>query len=389
MELKFELALIKDLIEKKIHPEKIVTNDVMEAFFEEVKTVFVHEVERIENQLREAMMNIESETQKKEYVLHHQVNTVRLADKVYDYLMPKDRNGLYQLTVATTADNMYKQIFICLEGLLQFMENDFPDHFDKRVKVPEAYRWLLENDVREKITTLKRELKETGVEEGLTEVACMPLADLLVSEREISYSTYQFLKTLFKKLSSFPHLHTINNATERFLRMLWRINYNSVWLYNYSVVEYDRTVKASSTSNEAIHYLQLEEKMLKQVAVRTDVAFRQQQPAIITLLLGWISEELKLLKEEQAETKLLKKWGKIVTILSVEELGYGCRLLHNKGLFPEIEESELLEIAAASFITPKSKDISADSIKNKSGKPGAKSKERVKGYLYEMARMVR
>lgn len=285
MALKFELVLLKDIIKKKILPEKVVTKEVIEGFFAEVIDVFLYEAERIENQLRESMMNIESETQKKEYILHHQVNTARLADKVYGYLMPKDWNSLYKMSEAATADNMYRQTFICLEGLLHFMEKDFPDHFDKRVNVAEAHWWLLEMEVREQLTHLKKQLKDTGVEEGLIEVACMPLGDLLVSERVISYHAFKFLRLLLKKLFSFPQFNTTKSATERFLKMLWRINYNSAWLYNYSVVEYDKTVKEAGSVSDAIQYLQQQEKMLKQVTLRTDVAFRCNQPAITIQLL--------------------------------------------------------------------------------------------------------
>lgn len=71
MALKFELALLKDIIEKKIPLEIIAGKDVIDGFFAETRDVCIHETERIENHLREAMMNIESETKKKEYFLQH------------------------------------------------------------------------------------------------------------------------------------------------------------------------------------------------------------------------------------------------------------------------------------------------------------------------------
>lgn len=389
MALKYELAMLKDIVEKKLDPKMVVQLEMEENSFREMRAAIKAEKERIEDCIREAMLNIKKEHQKKEYILQHHVNVVKIADKVFGYLIPKDRRALYVMSNTFTVDNLYRKVFICLEQLLEFLENDFPDHFDKRVRMPEAKRWLLELEMKEKLQGIKRELKNAGIEDSLVEVACMPLADLLVSEREINYLLYQFLKTLFKKLSSFCHLTANKSVTEKFLRMLWRMNYNSVWVYNYCVVEYDRTVKDAGSITDAIQYLQRQEMMLKQIVVRTDIAFRCDQPSITNQLLGWITEELKLLKDEQAQVKLNKKWAKITTILSVEELGYGCRLLHEQGLFPAIEIGELMELTAERFATPKSKEISLDSIMNKSAKPGPNSKQRVKGYLYETARRVR
>lgn len=388
MALNYELTTLHNIVEKKIDPRIIATKNIDEGFYKAVQEQTTNEVERIKFVLRERMMNIKKEHQKKEYILQHQVNIVRLADKVYEYLLPKNKNALYTGSKVFEPANVYKDVFIAIEQLLQFVAEDFPVYFDKSMKVPETWRWLLELEVEDKLQHIRNDLKNHGVDENLIEVACMPLASVLTGG-DMSYEAHDFLQLFLKKVSNFHNADTCRNATEKFLKVLWRINFNSVWLYNYSVVEYDRFIKDSKTVSEAICFLQMQEKILKQIPARTDIAYRTEQPSIVVMLQGWIREELLLLREEQAQVKLMKKLGKIMTVLSVEELGYSCRLLHDQGLFPDIEEGEFLEIAASSFITPKSKDISVDSIKNKSNKPGPNAKQRVKGYLYEMARMIR
>lgn len=213
------------------------------------------------------------------------MNAVRLQDKLYRYLLPKDSNSLYDISQAATADNMYKQMSICLEGLLQFMEKDFPDYFDKRVKAPDVQRWLLELEIEEKIDGLRNELQQMDVASWLTDVACMPLKGLLSSENETRYNDLFFLKTLLSKMLAFVHVINHKNNTEKLMQLLWRINYNSVWFCNHCIVEYKSGMNEMASIADAISYLQKQEKMLKQQTVRKDIAFIPGQDPITEQLL--------------------------------------------------------------------------------------------------------
>lgn len=75
---------------------------------------------------------------------------------------------------------------------------------------------------------------------------------------------------------------------------------------------------------------------------------------------------------------------KLRTPLSVNQLAYFCKVLHDLKVIQSNNQTDVFKFIAENFETPNSKDISMQSLRSKYYIPDAKTKEAVKEIVIKM-----
>lgn len=366
--VEYELKELERIVSAILNPTYADPKRRKTEFLANSSRISIAEKIRIKEQFIEKSVSCSNKRQLKLYFRQHQMALIEMADLVFNYLQPKCNQCVFRQIPKNSELKQIEAVLMELEDLLNYMARNFPSYFDDELKVTERLRWELAAIVKQDIKKISSDLNRLHVPEHLGTVICKPLEALLSPEIFLNYREYYYLKEFYRKL-----VEAIGKAETDFTKLLLYLNFNSIWFFNFYVVQLKEISEGIDSDTKLIAFYALKLKELNQVIMKAGVSYKPKLPSIKDQIGGWICEELFYLeKKHQLKYSVSPKDNnipanqfKVETDLSVAELSLGLKLLIETGVIRSKNSSELMRTVAKGFRSRKQDSISEDSLRNK------------------------
>jgi hypothetical protein len=182
--------------------------------------------------------------------------------------------------------------------------------------------------------------------------------------------------------------HSFTN--ERLIEILYRLNFNSVDFFHYITSHIEDVVAREERYEGKKNLLYYYQKIYRQRLVRTNMFYQKSLLSIKTQVLNWLQEEIYYL-EKISEGKLEKDkaesntgQNKITTQLSVAQLAYILKVMHETGLITATSQWDMFRFVQENVGSKRKDTISAQSLNNKYYNVEAATKTSVKDLLLKI-----
>jgi hypothetical protein len=311
-----------------------------------VKTAFKHQVVSFENELLV-----------KRYFHFHQESLIDLINNLH--------------SEAQLRNPFRESILDRLSGLLNYLEEHFPDYFNQDVKMPVIYREAIRRELDSFIILISNKFEDTNADIGLVELLKNSISVCVDSNARISFRQFYYLKLLQSNVDSMDTSDRAVFETLDLMRVLMHCNFNSEPFYNYTLKyirwSVDKVLDLSEKLDQLSYYL----KFSNQVNCIPGRAFNDQELPVNVQVADWISQELMYLKNKQqlmttvAAEDVLTIDFKLNFDLSVAHLAYLFRAFIESGVIQNKSLSELTRFVTKYVKTKRSESISYESFRIK------------------------
>ncbi len=394
MALHYELEVLDDLIFEDLHPKNFITTLPEEKKLKEWNDLLVAEKSTIQKKIRKTVGSFIKENRKESYIQLQQSGITRLQDAVLHFLLPKDVSSLTKKSKTLCLENLYKEIWLELDLLLQQLKNDYAKHFDFNAKIADGCKWKNEAIIRDALAVIKKSLSKK-VSSSLLELLCEPFEHFLKLDNECSYRELAYLQELQVFLLAISE-QAPDNIKNLITDRLLYLNFNSVLFFNYSILNMSDEAARKKTVTERVEYFSWQIKVINQTPVQPNIVYLRHLPPIRDQLVFWIVEDLYYLDKKHQLSLALPvnretekdKLKKVHVQLTVSDLALGARLLLDTDIIVDMNYTELMKIVAKGFRTNRQASISQQAIYNVGFEPSVTSKEKVKHVLMKMVRKI-
>lgn len=330
------------------------------------------EVEKIKKDLTHAILRYPKLRVIKTYVIYHQHTLIDLAGHLLTYTLPRH---LITKPDPSRCEFFSYHTFQVLQHLLDFLQQQFAQHFVIETWVPTHYREIAICDIGHNLPALSHQLAARLTDHELLNICLQPLQQFSNRghEQDITYQHIQYLKELKAELTRIAYDPAIHNVPKALHRTLLHLNFNAAEYHTYFI----QTIKNAIRKEELGYMDQISQlhrfrKIINQQKVKKDVAFNPNEPPIAQQLTQWINEEaeytafnMALEKQRLENTCLLTEGYKVKTNLSVYELAYFVRLLMEAKVIFVDKVTHFLKFLSLTHETKDQKSFSDHSIRNK------------------------
>lgn len=391
--LKYQLFFFEDLIKKDIRPKAQSKTAPDKAFFSSIISELEIEKEQTLNGFLHTFLSSGKEEALELYVQLHQQNLVTLLN-----LIAEDLNGQEtdDITPAITWNNLYKQIYRTLRDILSFIEEKFTRYLDTNCNVPTYYMNAVSAIFQKDLLYIEERGKQIGCETGLLTVI-LNFGNLQLAKRAPNTPTYHtvfYLKELLTRVSDLLSTHAHENTVdEKLHELLLYLNFNSLDFFFHYTRTIKREINDLSTFGEKLNHLYLLQKRTNQTPAKPGFICSNMHPGLQEMIKTWIAEEIKYLKEKELfaagrnlipEELIRWKDFKVITSLSVPQLGNFLRLLIENEIFLNTNKSELIEFFSCFFTSLKQDNISSGSLRANFYKDDASVSKAVREVLLDL-----
>lgn len=291
--------------------------------------------------------------------------------------------------------NLFQHAIYSLEDILYFLEKYYPTYFNQDGKITDNGRLLLQDQSRQYIKSLTRQLKSCNKDEQYSSVLLAPFLKMInmQSIAQVSYRQTSYIKTIFKELDNYLFTNKNNLDTRLLLRQLVYLNYNEYAFVDYCIAFIKKETSSAITTRDRIEQFAWWLKTISQFQIRTDLVFDKTAPSAKEQLLNWLYDELAFFERKQQLATLVapsveasrpEKSFSLKTPLSVKQLGLLIRLLVDTGVLRLENQTELLNKIAAIFKTDRRETISFQSLRIRYYNIEEPTKNIVKEWLTKM-----
>lgn len=370
--MEYELKTLENVLEI-LHPDKLKRESINASFIGKYKRIAYTEKERIKMQFIQSGFEPGSEKRIELYVRQHQRSLVKLADTVYYYIHPKGKGSIYRISKETAIIKFYKEIYNCIEWLLNFLEHRYAVYFDKEAKIPEECKQFILPEFTRNKNLIENELTKKELSPNFVNIIIHPFEDCLLSDAEITYRELFFLKELQREIIELLKKPGQRNYSEEINNLFLYLNFNSIRFFNFYIIQLEETAKKCNGTVELIEFYSLKMKLINQLLIKPGLVYKVDLPSIRNQIGTWITEELYYL-EKQRQLLLIEPLqknlpmdneSKVHTSLSVAHLSLAVKLLIDAKVITNRNSREVIKMVARNFRTDKREQISEDSLYNK------------------------
>jgi hypothetical protein len=313
------------------------------------------ECAKVKRAFKHQVVSFENENLVRRYFHFHQESLIDLINSVQTNDMD---------------DVLEESIIIRLTGLLGYLEDHFPEYFDLDMKMPQASRAIVNNELRSFLDMMSGKLRSTKIDFGLIELLKNTVGMYLENEGVISFREFYFLKSLRMNLLNFRADE--NTETLDFLRLLLHWNFNGDSFYQYLIKYISWSVNKAQSISEKLDELAFYLKFCNQESSISTLSFNHKAASISIQIAEWISQEMQYLKHKQqlapysvnAEDAVSSEF-KLSFDLSVPLLAFLFRAFTETGVIQNKNTSELIRFLTKYVKTKRSESISYESFRIK------------------------
>lgn len=323
--------------------------------------VFLQELDKeclkVKRAFRHQVVSFENERLMQRYFHFHQESLIELINTLH--------------TNRSSKSSFVHSILDRLSGLLQYLEEHFPDYFNQDMKMPEVYGDSIRSDLYEYQSVLSSAFQGTEIDQVLLDVICRTFKSHVDGPEQITFRRLYYLKLLRMNITGTGASLHGGLGTLELIKVLLRCNFNTSSFYNYLLAYIGRALSSCGTLRERLDQLTYYLKLSNQEASNHAIGYDNKQPPISVQLSDWLSQEVhylrtkqELLAEAPANQPVTPDF-KIIFDLSVSQLAFLLRALTESGVIQNKNTSEVIRFFAKCVKTKKSEAVSFESFRSK------------------------
>lgn len=284
MALQYELEVLENFVAKTLHPARLKQTDSIVPQIPQWRELIASETDRIRKQFIHTVFN-SKERQRELYIQYHQVQLIRMADQLFQYLAIKNPKSIYQTGRDNLITTLYKETFRCTEDLLNYIEQYFASYFDKDADVPRVYLLLNQRSLRSSIKALRVKLTGLNANVDFIDVLLTPLS-AFCQKKKASYRELIYIKDVLRNLTACEAISEVKD-------LLVSMNFNSCPLVSQWIGEMVNTLNGIGETKDRAAQLSKWQKEINQIPVKPNVVLKPNCVSLRDQLSQWITEELK------------------------------------------------------------------------------------------------
>ena len=333
------------------------------------RCLLAEQVTTVQEQMVAYVHGTASPKKVRKYVQDHQKDLLTYASQVLHYL-DEEQSHLYTRSDEYTLPDVYKLIFLSLEELMDFLQQQLAQYLDTEAPLPYHHQVVYASRLVQQLQMVQEKLQTLPISEAL--VALLQEAFVAVQQLPARQATQEPLRYYGQLLQTLEAFAAQDKPTEEALvAALFRINFN----YLGFVAWFTDQIQDRLTSvnvQERLPTLFYYRKFCKQLPVGSSLSYQPAQPSVREQALVWINEEIAYQQEvgEVPEATSKELLPRIKTNLSVPELSLLIRALFEVEAFVnQKEKAHVYRHFSRIFDSVEKEDISYNTLRNSQYRP--------------------
>lgn len=388
MALQYELEVLENFVAKTLHPARLKQTDSVVSQIPQWRELIASETDRIRKQFINTVFN-SKERQRELYIQHHQVQLIRMADQIFQYLSIKNPKGIYQTSKDDIVTGFYKEIFRYTEDLLNYIEQYFTSYFDRGADVPRVYLLLNQRSLRSSIKALRLKLNELNTNADFIDVLLTPMSAFCQKKRA-SYRELIYIKDILRTLNACEAISEVKD-------LLVSLNFNSCPLVSQWIGEMVNMLNSLPETKDRTAQLSKWQKDINQIPVKPNIALKPNCVSLRDQLSQWITEEIQYLETRQRLLSVAPSFKASSTVNDEEKLQFSVsvnvlailiRAAHESKLILNKHGTTVFNTVSKFSSTVQTKNPGAKSMDKKSHDPERSHKAKAISALQDMIRLI-
>ena len=303
------------------------------------------------------------------YVQDHQRDLLTYASQVMQCL-DEEQPQVYTLSDAYSLPDVYKLIFLSLEELTDYLEQQFGQYLDAEAPVPYHHQVVYSSRLSQPLPALQASLLDSAIDSELTAI----VEEILDSIRQLpapkaTHPQLRYYQTLIQTLETFVEQDDLNS--ESLTATLFRINFNHPAFVTWSTTQLKDQLASQVTVEERLQTLYHYRKFCKQLPAVSSLSYYSEQPSVQEQALGWINEEIAYQQEvgDVPAPPPGESLSRIKTNLSVPELSLLIRTLFEVKALPDQKKANVYRHFSLIFDSIGKEEISPNTLRNHQYQP--------------------
>lgn len=388
MALQYELEVLENFVTKTLHPARLKQTDSIVSQIPQWRELIMSEADRIRKQFVHTVFN-SRERQRELYIQHHQVQLIRMADQLFQYLAIKNPKSIYETGKDDLITTIYKETFRCTEELLNYIEQFFTSYFDKNADVPRVYLLLNQRSLRSSSKALRAKLISLNANTDFVNVLIYPIT-VFCQKKRASYRDLIYIKDILKTLNA---CDTIGEMKD----LLVSMNFNSCPLVSQWIGDMVNTLNGIGETKDRTAQLSKWQKEINQIPVKPNIALKPNCASMRDQLSQWITEEIQYLETRQRLLSVAPGFKPRTSINDEEKLNFSVsvnvlailvRAAHESKLILNKHGTTVFNTVSKFSSTLQTKNPGAKSMDKKSHDPERSHKTKAINALQDMIRLI-
>ncbi|WP_349318409.1 hypothetical protein [Chitinophaga sp. MM2321] len=396
MDQHYQLSFFERLIRVELKQHAITLGPPDKNLFSSTTAQAIREKDKMLQCFGRDVYGMGNDKQVEWHIQMHQYQLVVLMDQITGLLSPAEIATINELTADLTWNNFYKIIYANLAELLSFLEREFSRYLNLSYKIPITHWLSARNGFVNEMKIISDGFTAAQIDEQLSSIVLQSFLDFPSAENNDSLITYRqlfYLRRLQKELSAL----LINNnggpdLAEKLKDLLLYLNFNNVHYLRYCTDSITMEITELPTIREKLDHLIFLQKKINQTNIKPGFIFNKLHPTLQNQLKAWLNEEISYLHRKTHlsapghSPDELSRWKdfKVITVLSVAQLGYIIKLLLGNGVFLNRNKTELLDFFSQFFTTVKQDNVSSGSLRTNFYKEDANVSKAVRGIFMDL-----
>ena len=303
------------------------------------------------------------------YVQDHQRDLLTYASQVMQYL-DEEQPQVYTRSDDYTLPDVYKLLFLSLEELTDYVEQQFAQYLDAEAPVPYHHQVVYGSRLSQPLPALQASLLDSAIDSELTAI----VEEVLDSIRQLpapkaTHPQLRYYQTLIQTLETFVEQDDLNS--ESLTAALFRINFNHPAFVTWFTTQLQDQLASRITTEECISTLYHYRKFCKQLPAESSLSYYSEQPSVQEQALGWINEEIAYQQEvgDVPAPPPGESLSRIKTNLSVPELSLLIRTLFEVDVLPDQVKANVYRHFSRIFDSIEKEEISPNTLRNHQYQP--------------------
>lgn len=345
-----------------------------EIAFHYHRTILTDEVARIKQAVRNQVFNFRSPKEIALYIQNNQVAIINLCDTVFTFFADETNSDIFEISGNHKVMDIYRLIYVSLEDLLIFIENNYTKYLDSDVPVIYRHRITESFKITEKLMFVLGLFQSGVISTDLTNTILKPLERLKILRQD---NTITYKSLIYKKHLLNECYNEFNNSElsePRLVTVLINSNFNCIAFFNYVTAKILSDVNTEEYLNSKIEKLSGYLKNYLQFLPHTQLTYISSLPPLHIQLIKWIEEEIVFLEKKKAFDTSLQisiplpnpdNKAKIELSISVAQFSFFCKMLIETDVIINKNQSEVFRTIAENYSTPKVQNMSPSSFSSK------------------------
>ncbi len=327
---------------------------------------------KVKRAFRHQVVSFENDRLVKRYFHFHQESLIDLINTVH--VEPHSSGSFLQ------------SILDRLAGLLQYVEEHFPEYFNQDMRMPVTYNTAVQKEVNEFNEILSTKFDAKTIDSALIELLLNSFSSFSNNKNPLTFRQFYYLKILRLNIEGID-TSAPDFSTKDLLRVLMHCNFNTEPFYEYVLKFIHNAVDGVPSVAEKIEKLSYYLKFSNQESSNQAIAFYHQQTPISVQVADWLSQEVMYLRNKQQLLSTVNAEDIVPTEfklnfdLSVSILAYLFRAFIETGVIQNKNTSELIRFLTKYVKTKRSESISYESFRIKYYSVESGTKDAVKKVL--------